>query len=123
MAYVRDRFKPFNFIQPDCHPTLHAVPFLAYFGIAITRQELYDYATSRNLRPPPIYDGKTEIVRNIWFFETSIEMMGKKFNYPLQLRMPLNADYQWNVAVYSNFEVEEERLVDEDEARLVQMIR
>ena len=50
-------------------------------------------------------------------------MMGKKFNYPLQLRMPLNADYQWNVAVYSNFEVEEERLVDEDEARLVQMIR
>ena len=50
-------------------------------------------------------------------------MMGKKFNYPLQLRMPLNADYQWNVALYSNFEVEEERLVDEDEARLVQMIR
>ena len=66
---------------------------LAYYGVAITREEIYNYAMLQNLRQPPIYDRKIKVMRNLWSSETSIELMGKKFNFPLQLRMPLNVDY------------------------------
>ena len=38
--------------------------------------------------------------------------------------MPLSAsEYQWNVALYSNYTADVEKLVDEDEVLLVRLIR
>ena len=121
--HIRERYQPTDFVQPDCHPSLHVEPLLAYYGVAVTREELLDYATSLKLRFPPIYEGKCEVVRNFWAFEAAVRHMSKKFNFRLHLRMPLNVDYQWNVALYSNYVVAQGRLIREDEARLTQMIQ
>ncbi|KAI0086101.1 hypothetical protein BDY19DRAFT_996283 [Irpex rosettiformis] len=120
LDYIRKRFKPVDFLRYDCHPMLHAVPKLAYFGVALTNDELLKYATDINLYPN--FTDKTEETCHIWAFEQSVKFLSKKIGFPFELRMPLNPDFQWNIALYSNFVVQDRRLIDEDEEAVVKLI-
>ena len=122
LEHIRQRFKPLYFVQPDCHPALHAVPLLAYYGVAVTKDELHDYAMRIELHPPPSYDGKPELLRRLWSVEAAVKYMSMKFKFQLHLRVPLSVDYHWNVALYSNYVADVEKLIDNDEARLVRLI-
>ena len=122
IEHIRQRYKPLYFVQPDCHPALHAVPLLTYYGVAVTKDELHDYAMRIELHPPPSYDGKPEPLRRLWSVEAAVKYMSMKFKFQLHLRVPLSVDYHWNVALYSNYVADVEKLIDNDEARLVRLI-
>ena len=101
---------------------MHAVPLLTYYGVAVTKGELHDYAMRIELHPPPSYDGKPEPLRRLGSVEAAVKYMSMKFKFQLHLRVPLSVDYHWNVALYSNYVADVEKLTDDDEALLVRLI-
>ncbi|KAI0082910.1 hypothetical protein BDY19DRAFT_911006, partial [Irpex rosettiformis] len=111
--YIRKRFKAVDFLRPDCHPDLQPVPYLAYYGVAVTRDELYDYATRKGLQPDPWYE--SEVGRRLCMYRAAVKLLSAKIEFPFELRMPLNPDFQWNIALYSNYVVDDEKLIPEDE--------
>ncbi|KAI0085535.1 hypothetical protein BDY19DRAFT_439732 [Irpex rosettiformis] len=115
--YIRKRFKPVEFLPYDCHPMLHAVPKLAYYGIAVTTDELLKFATENKLYPN--FKDKTDATCRLWALDSAVKLLSVSVKFPLELRMPLNPDFEWNIALYSNYVVEDERLIEEDEETVV----
>ncbi|KAI0087509.1 hypothetical protein BDY19DRAFT_1058006 [Irpex rosettiformis] len=118
--YIRKRFKAVDFLRPDCHPDLQPVPCLAYYGVAVTRDELYDYATRKGLQPDPWCE--SEVGRRLCMYRAATKLLSAKIEFPFELRMPLNPDFQWNIALYSNYAVDDEKLIPEDEEFVVTSI-
>ena len=50
---IRQRCKPLPFIPYDCNTYLFEAPKLAYYGVAVTGDELYAFAERHELCPEP----------------------------------------------------------------------
>ncbi|KAI0799804.1 hypothetical protein BC629DRAFT_1498914 [Irpex lacteus] len=123
---VRERLRkeyPFSpFLLPDCHPSLREVPNLAYFGIAVTRKELLDYAKKQGHYADACKLYSTESVRILSALEAAQRTLSDKAKYRLRLRNPISGDYPWILALYSNFGFRVEELPEEQERAVLMTI-
>ncbi|KAI0684013.1 hypothetical protein BC835DRAFT_673759 [Cytidiella melzeri] len=121
------RYKATKYLTYACNPILHQYPRLAYFGVGVTKDELIAYVHKHDLlykHPDPKIDSRIDYgQRMAQSWRTAAERLSDIVEFDVDMRLPRSPDYDMVVALYSNYDLEDEGLEEEDEVEVLRLIQ
>ncbi|KAI0684003.1 hypothetical protein BC835DRAFT_673151 [Cytidiella melzeri] len=120
-------YKATKHLTYACNPILHEYPRLAFFGVGVTEDVLIAYVHKHDLlykhTDPKIDSRIDDDQRMAQSWRNAAKRLSDIVEFDVEMRLPLSPDYDMVVALYSNYDLEETVLLEEDEVEVLRLIQ